>query len=192
MPHTQTINRLKPAVQISALLLMASLLSACGITGNLRGNPGYANFDSPGLMITDRTTAISVGPLPIRLARAFVDDDPETRAILRDLKAVRVYVYDVEQYPDRIRQRLNNNVADLNRDGWQSVVSINDDDEMTEILIREKNEKIRGMVVMSSDGDEIVMVNLIGDLKPAMFNSYIDEVDVDVDVEIDENDLSDI
>ncbi len=174
------------------MLLILSLLTACGITGNLRGNPGYANFDSPGLLITDRTTAISVGPLPLRLARTFIDDDPETEALLRDLKAVRVYVYEVEQHPDRIRQRLDRNITDLNRAGWQSVISINDDNEITEILLKEKNNRVRGMVVMNSDGDEVVMVNLIGDLRPDMFNTYISEIDVDVDVEIDEEDLSGI
>ena len=51
------------------LALCTTLLIGCGITGNLRGDPGYAPFESPGLFNTDRVFALSLGPVPLRLAR---------------------------------------------------------------------------------------------------------------------------
>jgi hypothetical protein len=51
------------------VLLPAPALSACGLSGNLRYAPGYADFESPGMRETDREFALSLGPLPLRLAR---------------------------------------------------------------------------------------------------------------------------
>lgn len=164
------------------IALAACSLAGCGITGNLYGNPGFADFDSPGLMDTDRTTAISLGPLPLRLARAVIDDDPEAEAVLKGLKAIRVYVYEIDRRADRVHERLNENSRQLNRQGWQTVVRVNEADESTHVLIRERQGRIRGMAVLSSDGDELVMINMIGTLDPNMLAAYMGQVDVDVDV----------
>jgi hypothetical protein len=72
----------------------ASLVTGCGITGNFRHDPGYADFRSPGPWATDRQIGLSLGPLPLKLARLVLDEDdePELHGILKGLRAVRVYI----------------------------------------------------------------------------------------------------
>jgi len=72
------------------LAALAALLTGCGITGNYRNDPGFAEFDSPGLLDTDREFGISLGALPLGLARWVMADDPEIGPLLRELRAVRV------------------------------------------------------------------------------------------------------
>ena len=45
----------------------AILLGACGLTAP-RGNEGYADLDSPGILDTDRKIALSIGPAVLRFA----------------------------------------------------------------------------------------------------------------------------
>ena len=43
-------------------------VSACGFTGNLRADPGFASFGAPArLNETDRRFALSLGPVPVRI-----------------------------------------------------------------------------------------------------------------------------
>ena len=73
------------------LTLMAFLLSSCGITAS-RSNEGYANLDSPGISDTNRTMSLSLGKTTLRFAARFLDDEPETQALLRSLDGVRIRI----------------------------------------------------------------------------------------------------
>src|SRR4029079_5971576 len=81
----------------SVLVLAASLpLAACGIPGNFRNDLGYADFGSQGRG-TERDIGLSLGPLPLGVARMFLHDDEEDIGpLLKDLRAARVYVYTVD------------------------------------------------------------------------------------------------
>ena len=163
-------------------LLGTSLLVGCGITGNMRGDPGYAAFDSPGLLDTDRVVALSLGRWPLRLARIVIDndEDPEAALFLKHLDAVRIYVYEIDRNPELVKQRMESTAGRLELIGWQPVVAIRDDGELVRVMFKMTgDESIRGMVVMVQDEEELVLINLIGDLKPEMFNSYMSGLDID-------------
>src|SRR3970282_2734906 len=51
-------------------------LSACGISRDLRYHEGFADFGSPGMGQTDRELALSLGPLPLKIARALTRHAP--------------------------------------------------------------------------------------------------------------------
>jgi hypothetical protein len=162
--------------------LGATLLLGCGISGNLRSDHGYASFDSPGLLDTDRVMALSLGPLPLRLARIIIDEDedPEAALLLKHLDAVRVYVYEIDRNPELVKQRMESTAGRLKLEGWQPVVAVREDGELVRVMFKMKDdERIRGMVVMIQDEEELVLINLIGDLRPEMFNSYMHELDID-------------
>ncbi len=159
------------------LLILAAALAGCGISGNLRGEPGYARLDSP-MADMDRVMAISLGPLPLRLARTLTrNSDPDAAAVLEGLKAVRVYIYETGEGFDRVG--LNRVARQLVNQGWEPVVAVREDGDQAHVLVRTRGaDRIEGMVVIAADGDELVMVNLIGLINPAMFNHYMDELEI--------------
>lgn len=61
-------------------VLASAVLVSCGITAP-RSDAGYANLDSPGMLDTHRTTALSIGPTLLRFAARYLDDDPEVTII---------------------------------------------------------------------------------------------------------------
>jgi len=125
--------------------------------------------------------------VPLRFARWFFDDDPEMTDLLRGLSAVRVYTYAIDGDSERVQQRMDSTYSRLSSRGWRPVVAVRDDGEATSVLVRiDRHNRTRGMVVMTHDPSEVVLINLIGDIRPQMFNSYMSELDIDtprIDIE---------
>ncbi|MEM9532300.1 MAG: DUF4252 domain-containing protein [Pseudomonadota bacterium] len=163
-----------PARNWILVVLSIFVLGACGITAG-RG-AGYARLPAPD--DTHRVMGLSLGPLPLRLARVIVrDEDPEAARILKGLRGVRVFIYETQ--PGFSPASLNETVSSLRQKGWDPVVAIREDGEAVNVLVKfDQAEHIRGMVVMSADSGELVMVNLMGRLEPEMFNAYMGELDI--------------
>lgn len=162
----------------SALVLAASLLlAACGITGNFRNDPGYADFGAKG-MDTHREVGLSLGPLPLGMARMFLDDDEDIGPLLKDLRAARVYVYTVDD-PERVAERVAATQSDLVADGWFPIITVRDDGERVAVLTRtDRHGDLRGMAVIVQDSEDLVLVNLMGKIHPEQFDAYMASLDV--------------
>ncbi|MDX1569198.1 MAG: DUF4252 domain-containing protein [Xanthomonadales bacterium] len=161
--------------------LLALTLTGCGISGNLRGNPGYAHFHVNDRSQLDRQVGLSLGPLPLRLARHFAarDGDPESVALLRGLKAVRIYVYETSRPAEGVGSGIQTTARALQRGGWEPVVAVRQDGGLARVLVRTDGaDAIRGMVVMAAEDRELVLINLIGTIRPEMFNHYMRELDI--------------
>jgi len=161
-----------------AFVLAASLpLTGCGITGNFRNDVGYADFGPQG-QNTHREIGLSLGPLPLGLARMFMDDDPELGPMLKDLRAARVYVYEVDD-AERVAERIATTQSELIADGWFPIITVRDDDERVAVLTHaNRRGELRGMAVIVQDAEDLVLVNLIGEIHLDQFDAYMASLDV--------------
>jgi len=159
----------------------ALLLAGCGISGNFRHDLGYAAFDSPGALAVHRDFGLSLGPAPLALARLFLDDEePELGAILKDLRAVRVYVYDGVPDGERMAGQLRGVESKLVEDGWRAIATIRDGTDRVSVLLRPGSDgRNHGMAVIVQDPTEVVLVNLIGNVRLDLFAEYMAELNVD-------------
>ena len=173
---------------IRTLILGASafLVAGCGITGNFRHDPGYADFGSLTRLDADSDFGLSLGPLPLKIAK-WVSDDEDLDPLLRDLRAVRIYT--LEGLADAAAAAAGaDEVAEkLVRDGWLNVISVREDSELTSVYLRPSgNFEHRGLTVIVQEPEEVVLVNLIGNINLDFVNGYMAEVDVDIPpIEID-------
>lgn len=165
------------------LLAVAGLLVAlagCGVTAP-RGNEGYADLQSPGIFDTDITLSLSLGPSLLRFAASLVEDDPAARALLQDLDGVRVRIYEIEGDADRVSARLQAMHATLRQQHWESVVAVREAGECTYVMLKPGADgDIAGLTVLDSDGTEVVIVNVMGTLRPESFSTAMGAIDVDV------------
>jgi hypothetical protein len=170
-----------------------ALLSGCGITGNFRNDPGYAEFGSPGLLDTDREFGLSLGPLPLGIARWVMDDDEEFGPMLKELRAVRVYTYEVAHDPEDVARRVKDMQSGLVADGWLTIVTVREDDELVSVLLQPAEHGRngnRGLAVIVQDPSEVVLVNLIGNVRLDLFAEYMVDLDVELPrIEIDPDTL---
>lgn len=169
---------------VSATVL-AFILSACGITAP-RYNEGFANLDSPGMTETDRSMSLSLGPTMLHFAARFMDDEPETQALLRSLDGVRVRIYEVHGDHEKITQNFERMGHKLGDDGWNPVMLMREEGELVQMYAKETDSGLRGLTIVSADDDEVVVVNIMGDIDPAHYGDVMVALNVEAapDVEV--------
>ena len=172
--------------------LAALLLAGCGISGNFRHDAGYAAFNPPGPLAEEREFGISLGPLPLAVARLVLNDEPEIEPMLKELRAVRVYSYDVSGNAESAAEHVRTIQSDLVADGWIALITVNEDAEHTAVLLRpDAKGRNRGLAVIVQDPLEVVLVNLIGNIRLDLFTEYMAELDVETPaIEIDPQTLA--
>ena len=169
---------MRPAFRSLLVPTAALALAACGVTGNFRHDPGDAAFGFQGFG-TERELGLSLGPLPLGVARWFVGDDPDLGPLMKDLRAARVYVYTVDD-TERVTARIAATQRDLIAAGWFPIVTIRDDGERVAVLTHaNRRGDLRGMAVIVQDSEDLVLVNLIGDIHPEQFDAYMTSLGVD-------------
>lgn len=164
-------------VVVPAMILVL-LLTACGITAP-RSNDGFANLDSPGMSETDRTLSLSLGPTVLRFAARFMDDDPETQALLRSLDGVRVRTYESHGDTERIAQNFMDMGRKLDKDGWEQVMLVKEEGDLVQMYAKPSAFGIQGLTIVSAAEDEVVVVNVMGDIQPRYFSDVMLALDVD-------------
>lgn len=163
---------------VLVLILIAFVLSSCGITAS-RSNEGYANLDSPGISDTNRTMSLSLGKTTLRFAARFLDDEPETQALLRSLDGVRIRIYEVHGDTDRIAHKFERMGNKLGNDGWQPVMLVREEGELVQMFSKTTTRGVQGLTIVSADDEEVVVVNVMGDIKPEHFGDVMVALDVD-------------
>jgi hypothetical protein len=114
------------------------------------------------------------------LARFVLDEDDEAElgGILEGLRAVRVYSYEVHKNADGVARRVREAQSDLLRDGWLPLAAVRDGAESVAVLLRVDRNRTRGLAVIVHDPQEVVLVNLIGDIRLELFGEYMAELDI--------------
>ncbi len=159
------------------------MLTGCGLTAP-RGSDGFARLQSPGVFDTDVTLRLSIGPSLLRFAASQVDDDPATRALLRELEGVRVRLYEIDGDASKVAQRLEAMHAALRAEHWEPVVAVREANERTYMLVKTGERGVAGLMVLNSDGEEVVMVNVMGDLRPELFTQTMAALELEVPVQL--------
>ncbi|MGD9020900.1 MAG: DUF4252 domain-containing protein [Lysobacterales bacterium] len=162
----------------AALVTAALALTSCGITAP-RGNDGFADLDSPGLADTDRVMALSFGPAVLHFAARFVDDDPETKALLKSLDGVRVRIYEVTGDTERIEDNFRQMGVKLDDDGWDPVMLVREENELVQMYAKASGDGILGLTIFSADASEVVVVNIMGDIQPRYYSDVMVALNVE-------------
>ena len=162
------------------LAALIPLLAACGITGNFRHDPGYVDFGSLQQLDAESDFGISLGPLPLQIAKWVTNDDEEIGPFLRELRAVRVYTFDGIADSKQVADGIEKLRVELADEGWLNVATVREDEELTSVFLRpDKDFAHHGLAVILQEPDEVVLVNLIGNIKLDFINGYMADLDVE-------------
>jgi hypothetical protein len=168
---------------VRTLIVGASVcvLAGCGITGNFRHDPGYADFSSLRRLDAESDIGISLGPVPLQIAKWALHDDEEVGAFLRELRAVRVYTFDGVVDDEQAATGIERVAADLTGDGWLHVIAVREGEGTTSVFLRPgSNFTHQGLAVVVQEPREVVLVNLIGNVRLDLIGGYMQELDVEV------------
>jgi hypothetical protein len=151
------------------LSFLAVTLAGCGLTAP-HSSDGFADLDSLGITDVDNVMTISIGPTLLHFAARHIDDDPQTRALLRGLDGVRIRIYEIDGDADRVAKRTDRMQRRLQDQDWEPVMLVQESGERTYMLLKASGDRIHGLTVITADHDEAVIVNIMGDLRPEFFN----------------------
>ena len=129
---------------------------------------------------------LSVGSVGITVSSWIIEassNDATAQKILDDVSSVQVGVYKkLKKINSTNFQTLNNIEPDMQASGWRSIIRSSTENELTGIYIRNNGEELLNrLFIISLENDELVLVEIEGDLREAMAN-IIKEKGMDIDI----------
>jgi hypothetical protein len=100
--------------------------------------------------------------------------------MLRDLDGVRIRIYEIDGDAARVAQRIEAMSERLRQDRWEPVMLVREEGEQVHMLLRTREHRIQGLILIASDGtSEAVVINLMGELNPEHFSDVMVALNVD-------------
>ena len=106
---------------------------------------------------------IEIPKAMMSMASTFVKKDKESDIIKR---VDHITILNIENDPQLCRD-FAQKATSLNRNGYETMVNSNEDNEKTLILVKTKNENITEMVVLNIEPDECSLIQIKGKLRPS-------------------------
>jgi hypothetical protein len=108
----------------------------------------------------DRIMALTVGRTGMAIARLVTDGD---EIPLRGVRKVEIGIYEVNGLRPGVDARGAIGLPRL--EGWHSVVRVRDDEQEVHILLEERDDQIRGMIIVVAEDEEVVLIRIRGKLQ---------------------------
>ena len=121
--------------------------------------------------------ALKIPGFVMKLAGSIADLDREEKALLKSLRSVTVLtIEESDLYPD-VNFTEEINLSNLNN-GYRLLVEVHDADEDVIIAAREKNGKLRDLIIVVG-GDENVLVHVRGRMESNLLENLAEVAGID-------------
>ena len=120
---------------------------------------------------------VHLGRLLFTLVKPLVNhhaDDPSARKVMRCIKSMRVL--NLEECSQKVRQQFTQSAKGLTTKGYEPIVSSNSDGERTLILVRQKKNSIRELLILNTSDEDCTLVQLKGKINPDNVSDIIKNV----------------
>lgn len=167
---------------VAAILAALLALPVMAQEDALKGYPGYVDFGELNSVFGEPSVQISVGESLLGLVGSLsASEDPETAELFKRLNGVRVNVFETESMAAGAVDLIRDISSKLSDRGWESVVTVNSQDEQVRIFMKINEDRIDGITVMAVEESEAVFVNVIGDINPAQLGKVMENFDIEMD-----------
>jgi len=165
--HLKTIQMKK--------LILSTLILAFGIT--LFAQP--AGFDRLYYQYKgeEGVVALKVPGFVMKLAGSIADLDREEKELLKSLRSVTVLTIEESALYPGVNFTEEVNLSNMNK-GYKMLLEVHEDDEDVIIAAREKNGKLRDLIVIVG-GDDNVLVHVRGRMDSNLLENLADVAGVD-------------
>lgn len=139
----------------------------CGLSGAALAQ-GVFDFDSiPGLP-DEPTVQVDLNKALLTFASAAARvSDPAAAQMLEGIENIRVRVYEEVDNPAEVDAFMNDASRRLERDGWQRVVFVQEQDgEKVRVYAQMDGPNMNGVTIMVLDSQDAVFVNIAGRIDP--------------------------
>lgn len=160
------MNILRQLVPVALVLFAGQVLAA---DSDIENHPGFVDFSSlTAITSSEPTVEISLkAPLLNMVTNLIRNEDAEAADFISKLLRVTVNVFDSTDIDvDAAAESMQSISVDLESQGWERVVRVREDGDHVDIYVRlsPDAELIHGLAIMVAETDEIVLVNIVGDI----------------------------
>ena len=161
-------SRNQAKLHLVFLIAISMALSATALAGQLSDQPGYVDLEF--IQIPDDAEEIqdiNLGPVLKDVVReARKNDDLEIAELLTMVHSLRMRAFSIdEQSVKMAKDAVDKIAARLKKDDWDNLMKFKDGGELTTISTKYHNDNMVGlMVVVFSPDEEVMFINVVGDL----------------------------
>lgn len=163
------------------LAMSLSMVGAWGAKDEAKANGHFDVSDIKELSGVEPTVALNIpGPL-LRMMSGVVagvsdkiPDIEEIAPLIPQLELVKITVYeDLDSSRHNYIKAIEAQTAKLKKAGWISIIRVPDDEELVEFLMLMKGDNIGGILGFVVESEELVVINIIGEIDPMVFGTVI-------------------
>lgn len=184
LPHSPPVPSRWAALGYRILTVVCTCLLAWPAWAQdeaMKDLPGYVDFGKLNEIFGEPSVEIAVGQSLLKMISAFdSSDDPDTAALFKRLKGVRVNVFETKKLMPGALDYVKSASSKLGSLGWESVVKVNSKDEQVRIFMKLNGAAVEGITVMAVEPDEATFINIIGNLDPSQLEKVMDNFDVHI------------
>ncbi|MBL4772991.1 MAG: DUF4252 domain-containing protein [Alcanivoracaceae bacterium] len=150
------------------------------------------------LIGTQPTVEINLGPTMLSLLSSATGDKKGIGGILSSLTSINVTVFDLEHSKktkanntditdqariESIRSEINNLAKMKVSSGYEKIATIKEDDSLVYIFAKMDKKKFNSLSIFAMDDeDELVLIDIKGDIFMSQIGSLMEHFDVDLDI----------
>ena len=162
----------------AGLLILLAAVATAG-ERDLRALPGYVDLEAIGLPDgLEATVEINLPTAMLKFlagaASTAEGADPEVASVFAGLEHVRILVVPLAPgAASHVRSKVDQLIGRLERDAWSPVVRVKEVGETVNIFTRMVGDKLAGFALVVTDAEELVFINIVGEMDPARMGALI-------------------
>lgn len=161
---------MKRYLLLPLLLLVLTCTSGCARTKNDTSIDGlFKEFSQ-----AENAEYVNLNPFMMTLAKMATSvADSDAAKVTSKIKSVKVL--SLEDSPAETKRRLSQRLADLNTDGYEELIRVNDNGEKVRIFARmdKDSSTIRRLIVLCSDSNDCTLVSIQGKFSKDDINAVV-------------------
>ncbi len=169
-------------IAVSVLLLM--LYAPPGAAEQqLKDHPGFFAIDDMKVFASeDITVDINLFGAMLRMIAAVDKDNSDFGELVSGLKRIRVRIGSLHSGNEaKVRAGIAKAITELAAQGWEMIVRTREDGEEVSLFVRESDDEIEGLTLFLINGDQAVLINIVGAIDPELIGELPMLEDLDLD-----------
>jgi hypothetical protein len=180
------INKLVVSRFFTGLLCTLMALPLMAQEDDLKDLPGFIDFGDLSSTYGEPKISINIGGTLLQFVGLMGGkNNPETSKLMAGLQGIRVFGYPIDGDATVAKNKFTEVKGNLKSKGWEPIVQVNEDDEKVLIYMKMGGTAMEGMAVMTVDDEEVMFINIIGQLDPSQLGEMMENFDVDIEDALD-------
>jgi hypothetical protein len=131
--------------------------------------PGFVDFGTLNPTGENQFVEVNIKSNLIAMVAALTKKtEPEVTQVIEGLKAIRVNVLGLnKENRDDLKKRITDIREKLDKSGWERIVTAIEKNQDVGVFLKTKDAKtVEGVCVTVVEKDQVVLVNVVGDIQP--------------------------